>query len=64
MTYMAWVTGADHGVGFELVRGLLREGYRVTVGRYNKQEKSLSELGTAYGEWLVLVDLDEVATRA
>lgn len=28
------------------------------AGRYNKREKSLSELSTAYGERLVLVDLD------
>ncbi|WMT42202.1 SDR family NAD(P)-dependent oxidoreductase [Paenibacillus sp. D2_2] len=58
MMFTALVTGADRGVGFEMVRGLLHEGYRVIAGRYNKQEKSLSELGTAYGERLILVDLD------
>ncbi|HEY4390965.1 MAG TPA: SDR family oxidoreductase [Paenibacillus sp.] len=58
MMFTALVTGADRGVGFEMVRGLLNEGYRVIAGRYNKQEKSLSELSTAYGERLILVDLD------
>lgn len=58
MMFTAWVTGADHGVGFELVRGLLHKGYRVIAGRYDKRGKSLSELVTAYGERLILVDLD------
>ena len=41
-----------------MVRGLLNEGYRVIAGTCNKREKSLSELSTAYGERLILVDLD------
>ncbi|MCM3040698.1 SDR family oxidoreductase [Paenibacillus motobuensis] len=56
--FTALVTGADHSVGFELVHGLLNEGYHVTAGRYNKREKSLSELSTARGERLILADLD------
>lgn len=56
--FTALVTGANYGVGFELVRGFLDEGYRVISGRYNKWERSLSELSTAHGERPILADLD------
>ncbi|WP_308531499.1 SDR family NAD(P)-dependent oxidoreductase [uncultured Paenibacillus sp.] len=58
MSYTALVTGADHGIGLELVRKLLEEGHRVFAGRFNSADHGLPELVLAYGEQLILVDLD------
>ncbi|MEA3570434.1 SDR family NAD(P)-dependent oxidoreductase [Paenibacillus phoenicis] len=58
MRYTALVTGADYGIGLELVRKLLEEGHQVFAGRFNHKEQALPELASAYGEQLTLVDLD------
>jgi len=58
MSYTALVTGADHGIGLELVRKLLEEGHRVFAGRFNSADPGLPELVSTYGNRLILVDLD------
>ncbi|MGG6312674.1 SDR family NAD(P)-dependent oxidoreductase [Paenibacillus macerans] len=58
MTYTTFVTGADHGIGFELSRKLLEEGHRVFAGRFNPKDTALLELKSRDGDRLVLVDLD------
>jgi NAD(P)-dependent dehydrogenase (short-subunit alcohol dehydrogenase family) len=58
MSYTALVTGADHGIGFELVRRLLEEGHWVFAGRFNPEEQGLAELASEFGEQLILLDLD------
>lgn len=47
--YMKWafVTGADRGVGFSLVKGLLERGYHVFAGQYTGGGNGLKELGEA-----------------
>lgn len=57
MEKYAFVTGADHGVGFSLVTQLLGRGYFVIAGKYGKQEAEL-ELLAKENEKLEVVPLD------
>ena len=52
------VTGADRGIGLELVKGLLGQGYRVFAGRYLTDYSGLEELRSIHGNKLALLDLD------
>ncbi len=54
----AFVTGADHGLGYALTEALLGRGWRVVAGRYAPQESRLATLAAAHDERLTLVDLD------
>lgn len=58
MSPYACVTGADRGLGYELVKGLLEDGYTVFAGKYNKQWTLLEELGASYSDRLITVELD------
>ncbi|MBS4198459.1 SDR family NAD(P)-dependent oxidoreductase [Bacillus sp. FJAT-49732] len=58
MEKIAFVTGADRGLGFSLTRWLLENEYRVFAGRYNKEWNLLDELKTEYPEKIELVTLD------
>ncbi|MBS4218180.1 SDR family NAD(P)-dependent oxidoreductase [Bacillus sp. FJAT-49711] len=58
MDKVAFVTGADHGLGLSLTRWLLGKGYRVFAGRYNEEWLFLEELKSMYPEKLELVKLD------
>lgn len=54
----AFVTGADHGLGYALTEALLGRGWHVVAGRYAPQESRLAALASAHDERLTLVDLD------
>lgn len=58
MKSYACVTGADRGLGYELVKVLLEDGYIVFAGQYNKEWKLLDELSTEYPDRLHIVELD------
>ncbi|MBS4193494.1 SDR family NAD(P)-dependent oxidoreductase [Lederbergia citri] len=58
MVKVAFVTGADRGLGLSLTRWLLENGYRVFAGRYNDEWRFLDELKSEYVEKLQLVQLD------
>ncbi|MCR2821133.1 SDR family NAD(P)-dependent oxidoreductase [Lederbergia panacisoli] len=58
MGKVAFVTGADRGLGLSLTHWLLGDGYTVFAGRYNEDLQSLEELKSAYPEKLELVSLD------
>lgn len=58
MTRYACVTGADRGLGYELVKQLLAHDYTVFAGRYHVEWKLLDDLRKEHPERLVLVDLD------
>ncbi|MDF2921413.1 MAG: short-chain dehydrogenase [Paenibacillaceae bacterium] len=54
----ALVTGADHGLGFALVQGLLERGWSVLAGQYQKDEEGLGKLQQEHGDGLRLLPLD------
>lgn len=58
MSLYACVTGADRGLGFELVKKLLGLGYTMFAGQYNKQWTLLDELKSEYPDRLYNIDLD------
>lgn len=58
MKLYSCVTGADRGLGFELAKALLEDGYTVFAGRYNKDWKLLDKLSEKYPDSLYIVDLD------
>lgn len=58
MSLYACVTGADRGLGYEMAKGLLGDGYTVFAGRYNKDWTLLEELSASYPDRLFPVDLD------
>lgn len=54
----AYVTGADRGLGLELVRNLLKKDYMVFAGAFMPDEKGLSELADRYSGQLKTVKID------
>jgi NAD(P)-dependent dehydrogenase (short-subunit alcohol dehydrogenase family) len=54
----ACITGADRGVGFELTRKLLIEGFTVFAGRVLEDWNLLEGLKEEYGEQLHIIYLD------
>lgn len=58
MSLFACVTGADRGLGYEMVKGLLEDGYTVFAGRYNKEWKLLDQLQSSYPDRIYTVDID------
>lgn len=54
----AFVTGADHGLGYALTEALLDRGWQVVAGRYAPQESRLAALAAAHSGRLALVDVD------
>ncbi len=54
----AYVTGADRGLGLELVRNLLKKDYMVFAGAFMPDEKGLSELADQYFGQLKTVKID------
>lgn len=58
MKLYACVTGAERGLGYEMAKVLLEDGYTVFAGRYNKDWKLLDELNAKYPDSLYVVDLD------
>lgn len=55
---IAMVTGADHGVGLALVRGLLKRGYYVIAARLDEGETQIDGLLEENRERLTIVRLD------
>ena len=60
---VAFVTGADHGLGLALTEGLLARGWAVVAGRYGRSaaeavEHSLASIEHQHGERLHVVPLD------
>jgi NAD(P)-dependent dehydrogenase (short-subunit alcohol dehydrogenase family) len=58
MSKIACITGADRGLGVELVRVFLKNNYVVFAGRYLKDWNLLDELKEQYAEKLHLIELD------
>jgi NAD(P)-dependent dehydrogenase (short-subunit alcohol dehydrogenase family) len=54
----ACITGADRGLGHELVRRLLQKGYRVFAGQYEEDGTALASLAGDYPESFHQVRLD------
>lgn len=54
--YKRWalVTGADRGVGLELVKALLLRGYHVFAGQLIDNNEALDGLALTYGEQYTL----------
>ena len=52
------VTGADRGLGFELVKKFMDDGYFVFACRYMKKWDLLQKLAEQYPEQLAIVDID------
>lgn len=52
------VTGADRGLGFAIVKGLLADGYQVFAGQYMPDWKELEEAKELYPDTLHIVPLD------
>jgi NAD(P)-dependent dehydrogenase (short-subunit alcohol dehydrogenase family) len=55
---IAFITGADRGLGFALCAGLLQKGWQVFAGRYFPDWPELDELGQRYPGLLTAVPLD------
>lgn len=58
MKQLACVTGADRGVGVELVSQLLAKGYIVFAGRFSREWRLLDSLKETYADRLHLIDID------
>lgn len=58
MAQTALVTGADRGLGYALVEGLLARGRRVFAGQYMPDWPALDELAAEQGDALTVVPLD------
>ena len=58
MDRIAFVTGADRGLGLALTAGLLERGWRVFAGQYMPDWPSLAALSAQWGEALTLTPLD------
>lgn len=63
MAGVAFVTGADRGLGLAITAQLLENGWRVIAGQYLPGWPDLAELAGRYPEHLALVPLD-VSSRA
>lgn len=57
-TRVAFVTGADRGLGHALTASLLAKGWRVFAGQYMAEWPQLSELAATYATQLTIVPLD------
>ncbi|SFM39037.1 NAD(P)-dependent dehydrogenase, short-chain alcohol dehydrogenase family [Paenibacillus sp. 1_12] len=58
MTKFAFVTGADRGLGYELVLQLLNRQYTVFAGRYLRDWDQLHKAVPEYDGRLIVMDLD------
>lgn len=54
----ALITGADHGIGLELVRQMLGRGYHVTACRLNPKETAVDELALENEGSVQVITLD------
>lgn len=64
---VAYITGADRGLGLGLATVFLAGGYRVFAGCFGLDEEGLKALGQRYGDALTVVPLDvrsETSVRA
>ena len=58
MIKYACVTGADRGLGLEMVKELLKKGYHVFAGKYQQTWALLEDLKSSYFEQLTIIELD------
>lgn len=63
-TMTAFVTGADHGLGFALTQALLDRGWDVVATRYKEDWQQLPELAAAHGNRLLVVPIDIADTKS
>ena len=64
MKSIAFVTGADRGLGFGLVAGLLERGWRVFAGQYMPDWPELAKLADRYPDALNLIPLDVGSSKS
>ncbi|MBN1978335.1 MAG: SDR family NAD(P)-dependent oxidoreductase [Anaerolineae bacterium] len=64
MQPIAFVTGADRGLGFALCEGLLARGWRVFGGRYMPDWPDLAALAERFPEMLHAVPLDVTSVES
>ncbi len=62
MDRVAVVTGADRGLGYELCKGLLVEGWHVFAGQYMPDWPQLAELAKEFAGKLFVVSMDMAST--
>ena len=63
-TLNIWLVGASSGIGLELLKRWLADGHNVVASSRNAQSSTeLLELKSAYGDRLVLLDLDVSASQ-
>ena len=63
-TLNIWLVGASSGIGLELLKRWLSDGHNVVASSRNAQSSTeLLELKSAYGDRLVLLDLDVSASQ-
>lgn len=63
-TLNIWLVGASSGIGLELLKRWLADGHNIVASSRNAQSSTeLLELKSAYGDRLVLLDLDVSASQ-
>ena len=64
MSNIAFVTGADRGLGYALTAGLLQQGWQVVAGQFMPDWPDLTQLSERFPKQLYIVPLDVSAIES